>query len=426
MTRRRTQRGVAFIIALGTVAGLVAIVASIAATVQVSAEARINREAAKRARVVAMSGIQYAFSSLQSQSATTAGQTDAWATMGCSAATAPADTVFQVADGYFRVQVVDGCSLIDVNTAPTTQLMNLPLTQEQVDSLTDWRSAGETPQPDGAKDAFYNALTQPYNAKLGRLDTVDELLQVQYFTRDVLYDAPTSTTTNSQMTTQANGQQPILASLITVDATAPIPTGGGRINVSTTGGNLVQLSQQLRASGLPIALVTQIIQRRPFTTFGALLRLPGVTTQQATTMLNRLQVGGAATAEGRINLNTANQSVLSTLPNLQSDIASAIVTQQATPLTSISQLMAVPGMTVTMAAGIVDSVTVGSQTFLIRTIGWVGNTGVALEATVSVANGAAKITKIVDQPFPNMDARWNWADAATTNMLVDPTQVPAQ
>ncbi|MHB8637287.1 MAG: helix-hairpin-helix domain-containing protein [Fimbriimonadaceae bacterium] len=423
--KRRTQRGSAFIIVLGTIAGLVAIVASVAGAMQVASEARINREQEKRARVIALSGIQYGISSLQGQSATAASHNDAWATMGASAITAPADTVFQVGDGYFRVQVVDACSLIDINTAPEAQLLNLSLTQEEVDSLTDWRSPGETALPDGAKDTFYNGLAQPYNAKLGRLDTVDELLQVQYFTRDVIYDAPTNTT-NTQMATLANGQQPILASLITVDATAPLPAGTGRINVSTAGGNLLQLRTQLQSSGLPIALVTQILQRRPFTTYGALLRLPGVTTQEATTMLNRLQVSTATTAEGRINLNTASQSVLSTLPGMEGDTATAIVTQQTTPLTSISQIMSVPGMTVAIAAGLVDLVTVGSQTFLVRTVGWVGNTSVALEATVSVTNGAPKIIKIVDEPFSNMDARWNWADAASTTMLVDPTQVTTQ
>ena len=423
--RRRTRRGTAFIIALGTIAGLVAIVASIAATVQVTAQARINREEAKRARIVAMSGIQYAFAAMQGQSATSASQNDTWATTGCSAYTSPGDTVFQVGDGYFRVQIVDACSLINVNTAPSAQLMNLPLTQEQVDSLTDWRSAGETPLADGAKDTFYNGLTQPYNAKLGPLDSIDELLQVQYFTRDVIWDTNTNTT-NTQMATQANGQQPILASLITVDATAPLPVNTGRINVSTTGGNVTQLAQQLQAAGFPIALATQIVQRRPFTTYGALLRLPGVTTQQATTMLNRLQVSAATTAQGRININTATQSVLSTLPNLPSDIATAIVTRQTTPFTGLGDFMSVPGMTVPTAAAIVDSITVGSETFLIRTVGWVGSTSVALEATVSVTSGTATIKKIVDQPFSNMDVRWNWADAASTNTLVDPAQVPTQ
>src|SRR5579863_3789070 len=205
---RRKQQGTAFVIAIGTLAGLVAVVASVAATVSLSGAARVNREEAKRARMAAISGIQYAFAALQGQSATAANQNDAWATTGCSAYTSPGDTVFQVADGYFRVQIVDACSLIDINTAPSAQLLNLPLLQEQVDSLTDWRSPGETPLPDGAKDAFYNALPQPYNAKLGPLDTIDELLQVQDFTRDIIWDTNTNTT-NTQMQTQANGQQPI-------------------------------------------------------------------------------------------------------------------------------------------------------------------------------------------------------------------------
>jgi len=419
------RRGSTFVITLAVISALTVVVAGISSTISLASRARVNREAARRARVVALSGIQYGFSALVGQSTATTGQNDTWATTGCSAFTSPADIVYQVGDGYFRVQVVDATSLVDINTAPAAQLQNLPLTQEQVDSLLDFRSAGETARPDGAKDSVYNSLAQPYNAKLGRLDTIDELLQVQYFTRDTIWDIPT-TSANPQVATGSSGLQPTLASMIAVDATATLPSGAGRINVSTTGGNQQQLSRQLQGAGLPISLVTQIIQRRPFTTYGALLRLPGVTIQQATIMLTRLQVSAATTAEGRINLNTATQAVLQTLPNLQSDVAQAIVSHQNSPLANIGALMSIPGVSVPNAAAFVDSVTVGSQTFLIRVVGWVGNTSVALEATVTIAGGTPKITKIVDQPFPNMDVRWNWADAASTNTLVDPSQVTTQ
>jgi general secretion pathway protein K len=422
---RRKQRGATFVITVAVIGALTAIVASVAAMVNLNADVRINREEGKRARMAANSGIQYALSALYGQSATSAVQTDAWATLGCSAFTSPADVVNQVSDGYFRVQIVDACSLININTAPVTQLENLPLTQEQVDSLSDWRSAGDTALPDGAKDDFYNSLPNPYNAKLGPLDSVDELLQIQYFTRDVIYDTPTITAV-SQVATGSNGLQPPIASMITVDATSPLPTVTGGINVRTAGGNTTQLAQQLTAAGLPVNLVTQIVQGRPFTTYGRLLSLPGVTAAQATIMLNRLTVNNGTTATNRININTASQQVLQTLPGMESDTASAIVTQQATGITSLGNLMTVPGVTVANAAQFIDSITVGSQTFLIRVIGWVGNTTVSLEATVSVTNGTPKILKILDQAFPNMDVRWNWADAATTNTLVDPSTVQTQ
>ncbi len=426
MKRHRTQRGTAFVITVAVIGALVAIVASVAAIVNVDADVRQNRQESKRARIIVNSGLQYALSTLEGQSATTTLQTDGWATTGGSSFTSPADIVYQVNDGFFRVQIVDACSLININTAPAAQLESLPLSQEQVDSLTDFRSAGETALPDGAKDDFYNSLTNPYNAKLGALDSVDELLQVQYFTRDTIYDTPTVQPINgaAQTTTGNSGLQPSIASMITVDAT-PATAAGGGINVSTAGGNTTQLSQQLTALGLPVNIVTQIVQRRPITTYGALLRIPGVTVAQATIMLTRLSVGAAATTS-KINVNTATQAVLQTLPGMTSDVATAIVSQQATGFTTLGSILSVPGITVAGAAGFIDSVTVGSQTFLIRLIGWVGNTQIALEATVSVTGGTPKIIKIADQAFPNMDVRWNWGDAATSNTLVDPSTIQTQ
>lgn len=422
---RRTTRGSVFILALAVTAGLIAILAATAGTVGIVERARINRVEAMRARRAAYSGIQYALSSLTGQSTTATGQKDTWATMGTSAYSSPANIEYVVGDGTFRVQVVDACSLVDLNSAGQSELQTLPLTQAQIDCLLDWRSPGDSPRVDGAKDSYYNSLPNPYNAKLARLDTLDELLQVQGFTRDTIYDTPT-TATNVSLTVGTSGPQPTLASISTVDATAVLPSGGGRIAVYNRGGNVTQLTRQLRSRGLPVNLVTQIVQRRPLTSYGAVLRLPGMTNALAKICIDSLSVSAATTAEGRINVNTASQAVLNTLPGMTTDVADAIVTQQTTPLTSLGDLFDITGVTAQSAQGFIDSITVGSHTFLIRAIGATGNTKVSLEATVTLGTTGATITKIVEEPFPNMDVRWNWADVATMSTLVDPTQLNQQ
>ena len=75
-------------------------------------------------------------------------------------------------------------SLININTVSTTTadqalLNNLPLTQQEIDSLLDWTSTSTTARTDGAKDDYYNALPTPYNTKLGTLSTLSELLLIQ-------------------------------------------------------------------------------------------------------------------------------------------------------------------------------------------------------------------------------------------------------
>jgi general secretion pathway protein K len=50
-----------------------------------------------------------------------------------------------------------------------------------LDALADWRDINETPLPGGAESAWYLAQKQPYRAKNGRFDTVEELALVKGF-----------------------------------------------------------------------------------------------------------------------------------------------------------------------------------------------------------------------------------------------------
>lgn len=50
-----------------------------------------------------------------------------------------------------------------------------------IDSLADWLDSNDYPHPGGAESVQYAALTPPYQAKNGRLDTVEELALVKGF-----------------------------------------------------------------------------------------------------------------------------------------------------------------------------------------------------------------------------------------------------
>lgn len=79
------------------------------------------------------------------------------------------------------------------------------------DSITDWLDGDERPLPFGAENDYYLALTPPYPAKNGALETVDELLQVRGVTPEILY---------------GSGEKSGLSEYITIH-------GRGRINVNT-------------------------------------------------------------------------------------------------------------------------------------------------------------------------------------------------
>ena len=67
-------------------------------------------------------------------------------------------------------------------------LMNLPnMTVEIIDAMLDWIDADDTKRPYGAESEIYEALTPPYKAKNGPLESIDELLLVQGITPALLY-----------------------------------------------------------------------------------------------------------------------------------------------------------------------------------------------------------------------------------------------
>lgn len=418
---RRRQQGSIFVLVLGIVVAMVAIVASVAASSHVASKARSNRLEMLKARLMAEAGVQHALSVLSGQSATVTLQTDGWATLGSSEFDQPGTIRYTMNDGTYRVQVVDACSLINVNTATSAWLTNLPLTQEQVDSLTDWRSGGQNALSDGGKDAYYNGLTNPYNAKLQNLDSVDELLLVRGWTKNVLYDVPTQTG-GAQLQAGNTNATPTVASLITVDSASPNVTTG-KVNVST--GNIQ--AANLVAAGISVTIAGNIAARGPYTTLGSILTRANVPLNLAGPVVTNLIVNTTNPRPGLLNLNTVTLPVLNSLPNMTSDVSSAIISKQATGFNSLADFVSLPGVTVNEIAQLVDYFTVASQTFLIRVEGTIGNTSVPLEVLVKMNGTTPQIVKTYEPPFSDMPTRWGWYDVSQDITTVDPSQVtPAQ
>lgn len=418
---RRTQQGSVFILALAVIAALVAIVAATAATAHTAAKARNNRLGQTRSRLLAEAAMQHALSVLSSQSATVTLQTDDWATLGSTDFTHPGTIRYTMGDGTYRIQLVDASSLINLNTASAAWLGNLPLTQEQVDSLTDWRTGGQTPQSDGGKDQYYNGLTNPYNTKLGNLDSVDELLLVRGWNKQALYDIPTQTT-NKPLVSGSTTTQPTIYSLVTVDSESPNTTSG-KVNVGVPG---VQAAQLLGV-GIPPNVAGALAAGAPYQNLGACLRVNGVTTQNANAIVNNLIVSTTNPRPGLINLNTATEAVLNSIPNMTTDITSAIISRQSSGFNQLSDFLSVPGVNLNLASQLIDNFTVATQTFLVRVEATVGLSSTALEAVIVLNGTTPRITKIYEPPYPDMPTRWGWYDVSQDTTIVDPASVtPAQ
>ena len=425
---RRRERGVVLVIALAILAGLIFLVASIAASQRVALRAEGNRVNARKARVAAEAGLQRALAALSgtvqdttnpTQGGAVSGtvvqgqaqtQTDEWYTLGNSG-----DEKFTVGAGSFRIQIVDAGGFVNLNVAPEAELNQLPLNVEQVASILDWRETGANPRTQGAKDDFYNALSKPYNAKLRRFDSVDELLDVRYFIPADLWQVNSNTTGSTALPNLADGRQPTLADLVTTDSFSSqlAPGGGPLVNVNTQGsaGRLQQAgmspqgAEAIQQGGTAYADLGAVLARVGQNDYGPVL--DNVTTSAATRV------------EGKINLNTASESVLMTLPEMTQDLAQAIVQYQSTGFTKLSDLLLVSGFNdgnnLRRFAGYF---TVRSSVFLVRVVGECNGSQIALEGVVDTTSGTPRLIKMYEQPYSDMPTRWGWSDETTTETVM--------
>lgn len=407
---RQRQGGFAFVLTLAILAGLVALLAISASALRIRVREVAQRSELDRARLAADAGIQRALAEL---SLVTPGQAttlqDAWAELGREGA-----EEFLLSGCSFRLQIVDAAAKVDLNTAPIEQLQRMPFTQEQIDSLLDWREGGNAPRALGAKDDYYGNLTNPYNAGLRRLDSLDQLLTIKGFTARSVYYPQTDVVSTATIIQGPSDEQPTLAELADVDAFSPqtTPTGQTRLNVNNASvGALVQ-------RGLTVELAAQIIQRRPFNRLGDVVAVAAGNRQMERVIVDELTTSGATRVEGRINLNTASESVLATLPSIQPDIAQALYSRQAQGFLRLSDLLDVPGVTGPTLIDTLDRVTVQSSAFWVRIEGRAGRERVWRQALITIAADRPRVIRVEEPPFSDMATRWGWpAEPTITTTL---------
>lgn len=101
----------------------------------------------------------------------------------------------QLGDGGYRVKLFDESGKIDINFAPEILLKNLiqnlglegEALDTVVDSIMDWKDKDDLHRLHGAESDYYQSLPNPYKAKNGFFDTLEELLMVKGVTREILF-----------------------------------------------------------------------------------------------------------------------------------------------------------------------------------------------------------------------------------------------
>lgn len=380
-------------------------------------KARLNRAEMERAKVAAQSGVQYALAQLAATQINSTNQdtsdtkvvtskSDTWATLGDRG-----QEEFSLGDSSFRLEIIDASSKVDLNTAPTEQLSRLPLTAEQADSILDYIQTGTDARQNGAKDQYYNGLTVPYNTKLGRLASVDELLQVKGFTAQNLYGVTSQSPQDGNVSPSAGLA---LADLFETETRNREVKADGTNKTSIRQVTVQELTRQ----GIPQAAATAIFnQRTTAQSMRQLLQAQGMTVRAAVTLLDNYTIDGQATHEGRLNANTASLDALQSIPNLAADLASTINTRQSTPFNNWNDLSQVSGIDLAALQNLADRLSFTSTTFTVRCIGKAGDFTYCLEALVKTDGTEPVVVRLTQPPFDDMDRRWNWADPTRTTNL---------
>lgn len=415
------RRGIVFIVTLAMMSIVVLSVSLYARDQQQTVQITINRNELRRAKYAAEAAIAYALADLQAVAESPTEPVtldDDWAQRGTQGG-----DEFQIGKDSFRMQIIDNSSKLDINTASEQQLLNLGLTQEQVDSLLDWREQGTNARANGAKDDYYNNLPNRYNAHLARLQSVYEVLDVQFFTPQDLFVAPADL---QNTTTTGNGNtvrtQPLI-DVVGIDNFSGLfdPQGNGKTNVNQLQLQAQQLSQTAQitigaANAIISARNAQVSQQ--FTSMSQILGLPGVAANPVDTrnILDRVTISANQRVEGRININTCSAEVLATVPNIDQETADRIVNnrpdggyRQLSDLISISNAGAFLG-------SVADNLCTTSQSFTVRAVGRAGRIQYALEALIVIENNVPKVVRVERPPFSDMPLRWQWADG--TNPVV--------
>jgi type II secretory pathway component PulK len=335
-------------------------------------------------------------------------------------------------------------------------LSQLPNMTDQIAySIIDWIDADSNVSPDGAEDETYMALPNPYHCKNSNLDSIEELLLVQGVTPQLLFGDDTNrngiqdgnetassgtfsfgwapyltvyshesnvdptnsyaarTNVNSQsmqtlLSTLSSSVGNDLAGFIVAYRVygASNATAGGKTTTGTTSQLYSTMSTAVSNGTVnakqTISSIWELVgakvaitgQRGDMTIYTS----PLIDTTTLTQALNSLTTKSTTSIVGRINVNTASQTVLNALQGMgltSSDIT-AIVSNQPDP-TSADQsayqttawLYSTAGLTTAKLKTLDPYITTTSQVYRIQSIGYYDKDGpmARIEAVVDTNLG---------------------------------------
>jgi len=365
--------------ALVPVVFVVVIVTAFAVTMAALARREVRASSAdvRRTRMyyIARGAVQYVAAQLQT--VTNGGVTYAQLSL-------PPDTDSngwtRLGDGWYKLDVVDTASRLNLNTARAQEIAKLPGISSDpaiAAAIVDWRDEDDVPTDlngsVGAEIEYYGSLPRPYATKNAPLDTVDELLLIRGITPTLLYglrDASGELVTSPIDSSVSVDLGTPLCELVTTYSRERNVTADGlrRLNIRTADPTTLMMTL-----GLPQNLVQRLVQARGnngqnLTSIAQLLDIPGFTRDVMKQIGDKISVTDDEYRNGVININTAPAEVLATIPNVDETIYNAIIEARegGTVFAGLNDLFQLTALNRQQLQVLVDNVCTKSSVYLVR------------------------------------------------------------
>ncbi|NCO36091.1 MAG: hypothetical protein AUJ92_16905 [Armatimonadetes bacterium CG2_30_59_28] len=392
------QRGVVLVVVLWVLAILVILTWGLAATVQT--EARLVSHLSESARYLesARAGVVVAFRELQ--------DTDLAVVSPFTIPThlSSEDKGIVLRGGEFKVNIEDESGKLNLNYTTEETLAKLTEDPDLAAAIIDWRDQDDTPASGGAENLYYLGLPDPYLARNNFFRTVDEILLVRGMTSERYY--------------QSILGKPPLANLLTVYSVDENVDRGGQARLNLNDASESDLEERLgdvlnqqeitaiasyraessqrrgdeSGTAVPGAPTPRQIpggaeeetspssagstgggeNRKRFGTVGNLLSVPGLSREKVRKIADRVTTSDEQLVPGRVNINTADEAVLASLPGMDAAISrnfTAYREGEDGPFDDVGEVLELDSITPEVYRQIADLITVGSTAFRITSSG---------------------------------------------------------
>ena len=195
----RSEKGIALIIVLWVLAFLMFLVIEFAYTMRIETSAVRNFKDEAKARHLALAGINMAIAEISGKHDIVyidgAGEVVFGKKENQIMEAVESEREREVDGGLISYRLEGEAAKLNINAATREMLIRLlkatgvEMLERDIiaDSILDWRDKNKMFHLNGAEDDYYGSLPEPYGAKDGDFDTIEELLLVRGVTPEIFY-----------------------------------------------------------------------------------------------------------------------------------------------------------------------------------------------------------------------------------------------